>query len=81
MSLFAHTIPGVGGVTVLGAAGDVCSVARDAIGNTTRSGRWDLLQLREFGFGLPVDRDIGVGLLPKGEEVLIGSTRFDVVTR
>jgi hypothetical protein len=35
-----------------------------------------LLQLRVLGFGFLQDGDVGVGVLPEGEEVLIGGAGF-----
>ena len=35
-----------------------------------------LLQLRVLGFGLLQDGDVGVGVFPEREEVLIDSSRF-----
>ena len=32
----------------------------------------NLLKLRVLGLGLPKDRDVGVGVFPEGEEVLVG---------
>ena len=39
-----------------------------------------LLQLRVLGFGFLQDGDVRVGVFPKGEEILIGSTGFGCVT-
>jgi hypothetical protein len=35
-----------------------------------------LLELGVFGFGLLEDGDVGVGVFPEGEEVLVGGARF-----
>jgi len=35
------------------------------------------LQLRVFGFSLFQNRNVGVGVLPQGEEVLTGGERDD----
>ena len=40
-----------------------------------------LLQLRVLCFGFLQDGDVGVGVFPEGEEILIGGFRFGVVTR
>src|ERR1700733_15635743 len=40
-----------------------------------------LLQLRVFRLSSNEDGDVGVGVFPEREEILIGSTRFDVVAR
>jgi hypothetical protein len=42
-------------------------------------GSHQLLQLREFLFGLPENKDVGIGVFPEGEEVLIGGAGFDRV--
>jgi len=43
-----------------------------------KSGRRNgLLQLRVLGFGLLEDGDVGVGVLPEGEEVFVGGERPD----
>jgi len=34
------------------------------------------LQFRVLGFGLLQDGDVGVGVFPEGEEILIGGFRF-----
>jgi hypothetical protein len=39
-----------------------------------------LLQLRVFSFRLLVDRDVGVGIFPEGEEVLVRRLRLGRVT-
>lgn len=36
--------------------------------------------MRVLGFGLLQSRDVGVRILPRGKEILIGSARFGVVT-
>ena len=36
------------------------------------------LQLRVLGFGGFVDGDVGVGVFPEGEEILVGGERTDV---
>jgi len=36
-----------------------------------------LLQLRVLGFGLLVNRDVGVGVFPEGEEVFVGGEGAD----
>src|SRR5208282_4374294 len=36
-----------------------------------------LLQLRALRFGLLQDGDVGVGVFPKGEEILVGGERAD----
>ena len=44
--------------------------------NSTQNKR-ALLQLRVLGFGLLQDGDVGVGVFPEGEEVLVGCERPD----
>jgi hypothetical protein len=38
-----------------------------------------LLQLRVLRFGLLQDGDVGVGVFPEGEEILIGGAGFEVI--
>ena len=38
--------------------------------------RKPLLQLRVLRLGLLQDGDVGVGVFPEGEEILVGGTRF-----
>ena len=33
-------------------------------------------EMRVFGFGLPQDRHVGIGVLPGGKEVLVGGAGF-----
>ena len=40
-----------------------------------------LLQLRVLRFGLLQDGDVGVGIFPEGEEVLVGHFRFGGIAR
>ncbi len=49
------------------------------IGGFCRCGshRDHLLQLRVLGFDLFVDRDVGIGVLPEGEEVFVRGERPD----
>jgi len=35
-----------------------------------------LLQLRELRLGFLQDGDVGIGVFPEGEEILVGSFRF-----
>jgi len=44
----------------------------------TKSGRVSL-HLRVLGFGLLQDGDVGVGVFPEGEEILVGGTGFGSV--
>ena len=39
-----------------------------------------LLQLRVLRFGLLQDGDVGIGVFPEGEKILVGSVRFGFVT-
>jgi hypothetical protein len=39
----------------------------------------DLLQLRVFRLSSNEDGDVGIGVFPEREEILVGGTRFDVV--
>ena len=43
--------------------------------NRANRGR-ELLQLRVLGLGLLQDGDVGVGVFPEGEEILIGGFGF-----
>ena len=47
---------------------------------TRDSAHQPLLQLFVFGFGFFQDGDVGIGVFPQGEEVLIGSFRFGGVS-
>jgi hypothetical protein len=38
-----------------------------------------LLQLGVFGLGLHEDGDIGIGVFPEGEEIIVGSVGFSGV--
>ena len=41
--------------------------------------KWPLLQLRVLAFRLLVDGDVGIGVFPECEEVLIGCFSFRVI--
>jgi hypothetical protein len=44
------------------------------------SERGGSLQLRVFRFGLLEDWNIGIGIFPRGEKILVGNAGFGVVT-
>ena len=49
-------------------------------GHPSRTFLLELLQLRVFRLSSNEDGDVGVGVFPEREEILIGSTRFHVVS-
>src|SRR5215831_743251 len=53
-----------------------CSHARMRLSARTRTFSRRLLQLCVLGLGLLKDGDVGVGVFPEGEEVLVGCAGF-----
>jgi len=53
------------------------ALSRDSRNTGTSTERWlsgevsPLLQLRVFGLGLFIDRNVGIGILPEGKEIFI----------